>query len=282
MYNKFPEPTPDTQSNAARLGVAFGAGIVAAAAFTANSMRSKNQKIDHLTSENVELASRIEQLQEENLEQELLANTDPMTGLANRRKMQTIFDQYVDKNVTFGVISIDLENFKRVNDTLGHIEGDNMLKEFSKQIFNKGTRDSDVSFHLVGPPDEEEDTKTSYRMGGDEFAILVVMPEEEPETTSGKRSAEHKFTPEESLQLAGIRLKSLFESTEKVLDYNRDLKKRNKLGMRFNTSVYQPGMSLDDLLMAAESKGYGKNKRLIPKKLISAIYLTATKKRATV
>ncbi len=85
---------------------------------------------------------------------EVLAHTDPLTGLANRRTLaeQIIENSTVD-GASGGVLLIDLDNFKEVNDALGHRAGDLLLIRLSRRLKSfLGER------HLA-------------RIGGDEFAI---------------------------------------------------------------------------------------------------------------
>jgi len=87
---------------------------------------------------------------------------DPLTGLANRvlivERLQQAIMYSQRKNVRTAFIILDLNNFKEVNDTMGHPEGDIVLKEVAERL-PKALRESDT----VG------------RLGGDEFA--VVLPE---------------------------------------------------------------------------------------------------------
>ncbi len=91
-----------------------------------------------------------------------MAVIDPLTGLYNRRyatqHMQKIVDRARDSGQSFAVMMMDLDKFKRINDTQGHDAGDMVLKEFSHRI-QENVRGVD----LVA------------RMGGEEF--LVVMPD---------------------------------------------------------------------------------------------------------
>ncbi len=91
-----------------------------------------------------------------------LATLDPLTGLANRRGFMLIAEQALRycrrQRVPLTLIYLDLDEFKQINDTYGHAEGDRALAAFAEQL--KATpRDMDV----VG------------RLGGDEFAILLVQ-----------------------------------------------------------------------------------------------------------
>lgn len=90
-----------------------------------------------------------------------LAHHDSLTGLANRRyfidKVEAaIARTSADKN-TFCVLYFDLNNFKKINDTLGHHSGDQVLREFAKRL-RKLTRTSDII----------------ARLGGDEFCIVLL------------------------------------------------------------------------------------------------------------
>lgn len=90
-----------------------------------------------------------------------LSETDPLTGLANRLKINTILHNKLELRQhvynPFGIILIDIDHFKRVNDTYGHSVGDQVLVEFAG-IFRANTRDADV----IG------------RWGGEEFIIISL------------------------------------------------------------------------------------------------------------
>lgn len=89
-----------------------------------------------------------------------LAYYDQLTSLPNRRllteKLNTIIDAASLNSSKFAIIFLDLDNFKRINDTDGHSVGDSILKEFSNRL--KDTIGSDT---------------TIARFGGDEFVIIV-------------------------------------------------------------------------------------------------------------
>jgi len=89
------------------------------------------------------------------------ASHDALTGLVNRReferRLQEAMDSAQTANVGHALCYLDLDRFKTVNDTCGHTAGDNMLREVASLI-KEAVRDSDT----VG------------RIGGDEFALLLV------------------------------------------------------------------------------------------------------------
>ncbi|MEJ5375893.1 MAG: PAS domain S-box protein [bacterium] len=98
--------------------------------------------------------------QEEELR--LNATLDPLTALPNRRlledRLKMALAQASRKNLSVGLILMDLDNFKEVNDKLGHLAGDELLVELGRRLCA-----------LVRGGD------TVARLGGDEF--VVVLPE---------------------------------------------------------------------------------------------------------
>lgn len=100
------------------------------------------------------------QLHESNRKLRLLAECDSLTGLSNRY----LFDANLRSAIlrarrheeTLALFFIDLDNFKAVNDTLGHQKGDELLKTIANKLM-----------HIVREGD------TICRLGGDEFAILA-------------------------------------------------------------------------------------------------------------
>src|SRR5437879_3153250 len=91
-----------------------------------------------------------------------LAMIDPLTGLYNRRFAEQRLAAEVARSERRGhpltVLTLDLNNFKEINDTYGHPAGDQVLQEFASRL-NNVIRGSDLA----------------VRLGGDEF--LVVLPE---------------------------------------------------------------------------------------------------------
>jgi diguanylate cyclase (GGDEF)-like protein len=89
-----------------------------------------------------------------------LAKYDTLTGLPNRRRMTEVLDANLATSEfhrkSCGVMLIDLDRFKQINDTLGHPAGDALLK----QVGDRLTR-------IVG------DREKVFRLGGDEFEIIV-------------------------------------------------------------------------------------------------------------
>jgi diguanylate cyclase (GGDEF)-like protein len=84
------------------------------------------------------------------------ALTDPLTGLRNRRAADLVLERLCAVKASFGLLHLDLDYFKAVNDTLGHAAGDFVLEQVGR-ILREELRIDDVV----------------ARVGGDEFLIIV-------------------------------------------------------------------------------------------------------------
>ena len=98
-------------------------------------------------------------------ELENIAFIDPLTGVANRRFLMTSLkgrlDEYNRYGWKFGILFLDIDHFKAVNDTHGHDIGDELLKMVAATLSNNAR-----PFDLVG------------RYGGEEFIVIVANVEE--------------------------------------------------------------------------------------------------------
>jgi diguanylate cyclase (GGDEF)-like protein len=106
------------------------------------------------------------ELLEDNTELTRMALTDNLTGLSNRTHMNQIlhkeFSRFERHNQRFGIIMLDIDHFKSINDRFGHDAGDLVLKKLAS-IFEKAIRTSDFI----------------ARWGGEEFLICCTTIEEE-------------------------------------------------------------------------------------------------------
>jgi diguanylate cyclase (GGDEF)-like protein len=109
-------------------------------------------------------------------ELESQANTDPLTGLGNLRHLQRELAQMLEMQKRyghpFGLLLMDIDGLKRVNDSQGHQAGDRLLMQVAMAL-QRSIRSVDVA----------------ARLGGDEFCVLA--PEQEPEAAAllGERLA---------------------------------------------------------------------------------------------
>ncbi|AHM71815.2 sensor domain-containing diguanylate cyclase [Yersinia hibernica] len=84
------------------------------------------------------------------------AQTDPMTGLYNRRGLATTLEPISQFEQHFSVIALDIDHFKVINDSYGHDVGDEVIKQLAVQI-RESSRDTDIL----------------CRSGGEEFLMLL-------------------------------------------------------------------------------------------------------------
>lgn len=96
---------------------------------------------------------------------ERLAGQDPLTGLDNRRRVESSIECRISQQKVFSVLMLDLNGFKQVNDTCGHLAADELLKQFATEL-KSGFRATDV----VG------------RWGGDEFIVVLDAGRQVAET----------------------------------------------------------------------------------------------------
>ncbi|HEY2042363.1 MAG TPA: EAL domain-containing protein [Jatrophihabitans sp.] len=199
------------------------------------------------------------------------AGHDPLTGLPNRKNLQAFLDDALARAIRverpFGLMLIDLDHFKEVNDTLGHQVGDRLLTHFAERLT-----------HSVRPTD------LVARLGGDEFAVIVPDAGEEQVRTVAERIRtslvdplvlegmlleieasigiamfpRHAATADDLLRLADVAMYNAKESRAGVLTYSagRDPNSANRLSLlgelrqALDDGVlelhYQPKLSLAD------------------------------------
>ncbi|WP_413160575.1 EAL domain-containing protein [Capilliphycus salinus ALCB114379] len=129
-----------------------------------NQLALKNAK-NKLSSLHTQLEKRVEQrtkqLEVANAKLLKMALHDPLTGLPNRRALMQQLEQVLnqakrDVNAQFAVLFLDCDRFKVVNDSLGHLVGDQLLIALSRRLET-----------LLNPDD------ILARLGGDEFTIIL-------------------------------------------------------------------------------------------------------------
>jgi len=128
----------------------------------------QNRTLEALVSE------RTQQLAEKNRQLERLATRDPLTGLYNRRYVEEKLEEETARARRYGpplsVVVLDLDNFKEINDTLGHQAGDEVLIAVASSL-RKDVRQVDV----VG------------RIGGEEFIVILPNTPAASAITMGER-----------------------------------------------------------------------------------------------
>ena len=106
------------------------------------------------------------------------ANTDPNTGLANRRELLRALEDMLEAKRAGVLMLLDLDHFKRVNDLHGHLAGDQLLKTFAETI------------KRASP-----DSACCARIGGDEFAVLLDGATTAPAEAVPRRSCPSSRRP---------------------------------------------------------------------------------------
>lgn len=119
--------------------------------------------VNDLVQENLALRQEVQNLRM----YRSLAYKDPLTGLRNRRYLEERLAEEIDRSRRvadgiFSVLLVDLDDFKAVNDTFGHAEGDRILI-WAARFLEHNVRDHDIV----------------CRTGGDEFVILLPNADEE-------------------------------------------------------------------------------------------------------
>lgn len=121
-----------------------------------------------------ELEDKHRELRKQQRKLKELASIDPLTGISNRRSFYDKSKELVTYaeigNLNIGVLMLDLDNFKDLNDTYGHAAGDEVLIAFTKLI-EDCIRGSDVF----------------ARLGGEEFALLLPDADEAAAQRIAKR-----------------------------------------------------------------------------------------------
>jgi diguanylate cyclase (GGDEF)-like protein len=162
-------------------------------------------------------------LQEKMKDLSLQAQTDPLTGLANRRTMAAAIEKLASAGQSFSLIAVDIDHFKKINDRFGHDAGDFLLQKISILI-NQSSRSGDLA----------------CRTGGEEF--LLILP---------------RTTLTQAVEI-GERLRLMIESTS----FGRVGKVTASLGVSCwpneNKTVQQIIKVADDNLYVAKQNGRNK------------------------
>lgn len=147
---------------------------------------------------------------------EELSVRDPLTGCYNRRYLESLRSRLERPTARWGCLLLDLDNFKAVNDTYGHEEGDRVLQGVSHFIRRHGRAEDVV-----------------VRLGGDEFAIFVAAASsEELDTIAGRLREVAPFESPAPFSL-GMAFRELGEHIEQVVARaDRDMYSRKGLHLR--------------------------------------------------
>lgn len=132
----------------------------------AEEMQRRMEAEEELRRYNLGLKEQNAELEIGKLQSDLLANQDPLTGLANGRRFRSGLEEMLDEARRDGdrvaVLFLDLDRFKSVNDVCGHEQGDVLLRQVGEILVKSLRRDDIIA-----------------RMGGDEFTCAVKVKGDE-------------------------------------------------------------------------------------------------------
>jgi diguanylate cyclase (GGDEF)-like protein len=137
-----------------------------------------NQMADKLQQNQAEITNASRTMQEKNKLLETLSVTDSLTGLFNRNKLNSIINDQLARfsrnNRPFAILMIDIDYFKSLNDSLGHIAGDEIIVSVAQKIS-----------HCIRSVD------FAARYGGDEFVIILTETIAEEAIKTAERIRSH-------------------------------------------------------------------------------------------
>jgi diguanylate cyclase (GGDEF)-like protein len=165
-----------------------------------------------------ELEEALRLLEQAQAQLAMLASQDALTGLANRRSVDSHLELRAKRDAPFSVIYIDLNGFKKINDTYGHQAGDILLKQVGERL-GSAFRSTDI----VG------------RWGGDEFVALV---DANPELARSQMS-----------RVSEVFSKEFLISSEEVAQYVR-------VDAAVGVADWRPGEAVAEVLQRADAEMY--------------------------
>ena len=191
----------------------------------------ENVALKHLY---LDAEARSQMEQKQRIAAEKRADTDSLTGLLSRDKLLTSLDELLSHSKHVGILFLDADKFKGVNDTFGHSGGDTVLKEIGRML-TETLRESDTAGHFAG------------RYGGDEFVAVLDL------TPSGNDKRGYKeLTDSQRLVATATRVQNAFD-TYIALDLNLQ---QVGFGMSVGALLYEPGMNAEQLLDKADQQMY--------------------------
>ncbi|MGJ7514612.1 putative bifunctional diguanylate cyclase/phosphodiesterase [Pseudomonas baetica] len=150
-----------------------------------------DKKLQHKEHDLQRVNSLLSQLDQARMSLQQVAHYDPLTNLTNRRGFNQLFaEKLIEKNHSGGMLAVlflDIDHFKRINDSLGHDAGDELLKV--------------LAGHIKGSARSHEDVVA--RFGGDEFCMLINLNDREEARQMAQRIM---LKMKEPIELAGRRM----------------------------------------------------------------------------
>jgi diguanylate cyclase (GGDEF)-like protein len=175
-----------------------------------NELLRQIEAVNHMQQQELERASLLED-QNRNLQQLII--TDPLTGLINRRHLDTMLEHEIARSqrteAPFCLCLLDIDNFKSINDNLGHLAGDQALVLMA-QWLTEGLRRADVV----------------SRYGGEEFVLLLS----DCDLNAGIKVAEQlRAKVEQASRIVPFALRGGFTISAGVIQYQQGMESRQLL-----------------------------------------------------
>lgn len=163
------------------------------------------EAIAHFSKSHLKIAEKFDHLYRT---QELI-HIDDVTGLYNQRKLYKdltlLVDKFQKEKDPFCVLFIDIDHFKKVNDSHGHLVGTKLLESVAKDI--KGLlRESDIS----------------YRYGGDEFVVILVNSDAKAGKIVGERILSTVKSKDYNVELKNLNVTHQLSVSIGVAEYPTD------------------------------------------------------------
>lgn len=168
------------------------------------------------------MSQEIERLTDELREASQVANTDPLTGLANRRFFDTTYEELhaqAQQGKALSCILVDIDHFKNINDTYGHPVGDLVIR-FIANLLRRAVGDAGVV----------------ARYGGEEFVVLLS-----------------EKTPAFAESLAESIRKAICRQELKSKEHNIEL---GQITASFGVGTYNPGDTMEALINRTDGNLY--------------------------
>lgn len=167
---------------------------------------------------------------------------DELTGLRNEFGLRNELEMRIaqaesggDKD--FGLLYLDLDGFKSVNDRFNHTKGDELLRTFGRYLRGEHKLDTDKE------PFKFRKDEEAFRLHGDEFAILI-----------GTKNQNKDRNPNTSREDIARGFVERFDSA--IHDIGKKIHKRIKVGGSFGEAYYQAGDTLESMIDRADSQMY--------------------------
>ena len=174
-------------------------------------------KNELLVASEEDLTGKLKEIESQKEYIRFLAEHDPLTNLPNRRKFREVLKSVLARGAKGSVVLLDLDNFKGINDTLGHIFGDKVLQHISLKL-----------------QDFAEGNVFVSRFGGDEFLLLFEGDESRSDTLNYIESIQKHFNNIFRIEYHDIKI----EFSVGVSVFPDDSKDINQLIMYADLALY--------------------------------------------